>query len=231
MVAPRSVLPYSEVFKNTGEPIEQEGLLEFRLLYEGELLPSGNRNTRPTEKHAIRRSFHPQLRRQWQVHRGLRMLANVTAMDLRPLPQNNDQMIAAGIAMIGKNWNRAGYDFVPIVTDKFAVRCSLDILLLRPEEDRFVFTQGDIDGQVKTIFDALRIPANLNEMGGVLPQPDEMPFYCLLTDDKLISEVRVNADQLLMLPNKAKVEANDAFVVIHVKINGKYGGSPGGYLD
>jgi integrase len=50
---------------------------------------------------------------------------------------------------------------------------------------------GDIDGRLKTIFDALRMPKNLDETARQKPQDDEDPFFCLLEDDKLISEIRV----------------------------------------
>jgi hypothetical protein len=110
------------------------------------------------------------------------------------------------------------------VTPDLALRCSLDILLLRPDEKRFIFTQGDIDGQVKTLGDALRIPDCAEETDGMGPQADEIPFYCLLQDDRLISEVRVVSDELLLLPGNRDLKANDAFVVIHVRLNHK---SPG----
>ena len=102
-----------------------------------------------------------------------------------------------------------------------ALRCSFDIMLLRPEEKRFIFTQGDIDGQLKTLFDALRMPGNLSKTGGMGPQDDEDPFFCLLQDDRLISEVRITTDQLLLLPNQRELKANDAYAVIHVRLNHK----------
>jgi len=207
-------LPYIEV--GAADPIEEENLLEFRLLYQGELLPSGNKNTRPREKHEIRRALHPQLRRLWGVERNLRFLA---AHKGAAAGLTEEEHFNAGIRSIGQQWNRVGYDFIPLVTGEHAVRCSLDILLLRPEEGRLVFTQGDIDGQVKTVFDALRMPASLEQAGGIGPQADETPFFVLLEDDKLISEVRVNSDQLLLLPGTRAYKANDAFVVIHVKLN------------
>jgi len=219
-VSAASVLPYSWVQVNTGEPIVEEDLVEFRLLYQGELLPSGNSNTRPAEKHRVRRYLHPQLRRQWDLHSGLRQLAVLA--DKFPKPGATEaERVAVGIAAIGKQWTKVGYDFVPMVTTKDAIRCSLDILLLRPDEERFVFTQGDIDGQIKTLFDALNLPRSLEQVGGMAPQDDETPFFCLLEDDRLISEVRVNSDQLLLLPGERQVKANDAFAVIHVKLNYK----------
>jgi hypothetical protein len=217
------------VFVNTGEPIEQEGLMEFRLLYEGELQSSGNKSS-PAKKHAIRRKFHLQLRRLWEVHGPLRDQARwLGIQDLKVRGISHDdpawpeqKQIQTGIESIGREWSRVGYNFIPLVTPKEVVRCSLEILLLRPEETKYVFEQGDIDGQIKTVFDALRIPDSLSETGNAIPQADEIPFYCLLSDDKLISEIRVTADQLLMLPDQITVRANDAFALIHVRINAKY---------
>ncbi len=78
---------------------------------------------------------------------------------------------------------------------------------------------GDLDARIKTVFDALRLPDSLDEAGGIGPQQDEEPFFCLLQDDKLISEIKVNTDELLVLPKEREVKANDAFLVIHVKLN------------
>jgi hypothetical protein len=207
--------------------------VEFRLLYTGELLPSGNSNKRTSEKHAIRQSFHPQLRRLWYTHPNLRKLAEhkgrmfyaeEIATTINPPQLSEDDAIAKGLKSMGRPCPQTDFRFVPLGTAEFGLRCSLDILLLRPEEDRFVFTQGDIDGQLKTLFDALRVPANLAEAGGVGPQDDETPFFCLLEDDRLISEVKVSADRLLLLPSTAKVKANDAFVVMTVRVTHKHPG-------
>ena len=77
---------------------------------------------------------------------------------------------------------------------------------------------GDIDARIKTIFDALRMPKNLDEAGGAVPQADENPFFCLLEDDKLISEIKVTTDELLLLPREREIKPNDALLVIHVKL-------------
>jgi hypothetical protein len=224
----RSVLPYSRLFVNTGEPIESENCMEFRLLYEGELLSTGNRNTRPEHKHQIRKQFHPQLRRLWMVSPNLRQLATIEAPPMAvPVPdETTEARVQRGIRARGQRWTRArGFEFVPLVTDDYAVRCSLDILLLRPEEQRFLFTQGDIDGHIKTIFDALQVPPNADHLGDSNPADDEVPFHCLLSDDKLISEVHLKADQLLLLPRNKILRPNDSFAVIHVKLNHRHAGS------
>jgi hypothetical protein len=206
--------------------------LEFRLLYEGEVLPSANRS-RPAKKHQIRQALHPQLRRLWNVKPNLEQYAASVANEGLPGDDHcvNKQRAAEGRQLIAKKWTRDGYNLVPLVTADLLVRCRLDILLLRPEENRFVFKQGDIDGQVKTIFDALTMPTGLDQTGGIGPQADEDPFFCLLEDDRLISEVHINSDQLLLLPERREVKPNDSFVLIHVKVNHIYGGAVGRWLD
>jgi hypothetical protein len=225
---------YTQRIVGTGETIREHDLVEFWLLYEGQLVSSGGTNSRAPEKHEIRRSFHPQLRRLWHVKSGLRQLAEMQGhVDVKDgkVTTTPEERFQRGLRAIGEKWERNGYQLVPLVTSDMALRCSLDILLLRPEEGRFIFTSGDIDGQVKTLFDALRIPANLSEAGGIGPQQDETPFFCLLEDDRLISEVRVNADQLLLLPHDREIKGNTCFVTIHVKLNHKNPRAFDNYFD
>lgn len=223
-----STLPTTQVFTGNGEPLEECVLIEFRLLYVGDLPPSSNHNRRPKEKHEIRRQFHPQLRRLWTTQSNLTQLASNKYIESFPKSQLGvvgrkplDERFREGLGIIGKKWSRAGYDFVPLVTEDLALRCSIEILLLRPGDKPLLFEQGDIDGQLKTLFDALRIPANLGETGGIGPQEDESPFFCLLEDDRLISEVKVTSDELLLLPGQRETQPNDSFAVINVKLNHK----------
>jgi hypothetical protein len=125
---------------------------------------------------------------------------------------------------MGNNWDRAGFNCVPLVTRDLDATCSLDVLLLRPGPGmtRHILSQGDIDGQLKTIIDALRIPDNAEETGRATPEADETPFFCLLENDQLVSEVRVVADELLSLPGKPVVDPNDAFVIVHAKVGHRH---------
>jgi hypothetical protein len=207
----------------TGEEIEEVNLVEFRLLFEGTLPSCGS----ASQKHAIRRSFHAQLRQLWSVNQNLRHLAINKG---NGLGLSEDEKFAKGIAVIGKNWSRAGYNLVPLVTPEMAARCSLDVVLLRPDHGCFILKNGDIDNKLKTLFDALRIPDSAAETGGAIPQSDEDPLFCLLQDDGFISEVKVTTDHLLMLPNERIVRADDAHAIIHVRLNHRDARTFGNYL-
>ena len=106
---------------------------------------------------------------------------------------------------------------LPLITERLALACSLDILFLRRDEPgKIIQSGGDIDNRIKVLFDALRIPRDCNEVAGFSPDADEDPLYCLLEDDTLINEVRVNTDRLL-LPMEDGESENDVMLVIHVR--------------
>ena len=219
-----SSLAESRVYIDERDPIGWENLVEFRLLYEGELLSSGNK-PKPENKHAIRRVLHPQLRHLWKTSKSLRQYAAHLGITVAPYDGSEDERIERGVHKIGVNYERAGYNCIPLVTESFALRCSVDILILRPDESQVIHKDGgDLDGKVKTIFDALQMPKDLANAGGVGPQQDETPFYCLLEDDKLITEFRVTGDQLLSLPGQRSPKMSDSFIEVHVRINHRGGG-------
>lgn len=219
----KCVLPYSRTEYGLGDPLEEEGRLEFRLLFKGQLLPSGNRNTRPAEKQDIRQKFHPQLRRQWRLNNNLQQLAARRAIPFPPGIDTQESILEYGIKTIASDFQMFGFNFAPMVMEKDDVRCAIDILLLRPEESRFICTQGDVDGQIKTLFDALSIPRSASGLNP--PAQGEDPLYVLLESDRIISEVHVTAEQLLLLPDEHEVKANDAFAIIHVKLSQRHPGT------
>lgn len=204
-------LPYERVYVNTGDPIEEENLIEFRLLYEGEL-PGNNATAR--DKQAVRRQFHPQLRRVWRWQPTLRSLLvriwhrwRESQKINTPVPQTLDEQFEVALTEVGRNWNKGNHNFIPIVTEDLVLRCSLDVLLLRPgasslEGNKYIYKQGDLDNQVATLLDGLKIPLEAAHVGYPHPFVDEDPFYCLLTDDRLVSEIRVYSDELLMLADR-----------------------------
>lgn len=219
-------MPQTEIIVGTGDPLESENLVEFRLLYSGRLLGASKSNTRAEVKHDLRREFHPQLRRLWAVNRNLDEFARHHCKpyfekhpEVDPQTLTNEDFRKAGVEGISYNWERVGFNFVPLITEELCLRCKIEILFLRPDEPRYVMQGGDLDAKLKTVFDALRLPSCLKETGGMGPQEDETPFFCLLEDDKLISEVSVSTDQLLVLPRERDATPHDAFLVIRVQLN------------
>jgi hypothetical protein len=204
--------------------------VEFHLLYSGPLHSAGDRQ----EKHTIRKVFHSQLRQLWwthpnlkerAVHRGALARAKEISDDPRyateiPADFSDDEAFQKGLNDFGDNWNRNGFSFLPLVTEALCLRCSLDILFLRREEKNYILQGGDIDGRLKTLFDSLRMIGEGHELPpGAAPEPDETPFFCLLEDDKLISEVHVKTGPLLMLPGTKIVGKHDVYLQIAVRLN------------
>lgn len=95
--------------------------------------------------------------------------------------------------------------------------CGLHILFLRPDTPGQMIRSGDIDNRLKTLFDALRMPAEAQELGKYRePVEGETPFHVLLQDDKLISQLSVETD-LLLEPSALEPDENDARLVITVQ--------------
>ena len=173
----KSVVPVTEIIESSGEPLIQgEGIVEFRLLYSGKLCKEDG----PEGKHWIRRQFHPQLRELWSSHRTLQEWAERLG-STRPdaiSTATPDEHRKAGIEEIADDWNRAGFRFVPLITKETCLRCSLDILLLRREQPGRIYMKGDIDGRVKTIFDALRMADNVSETADLFPKSVKTHSTC-----------------------------------------------------
>jgi hypothetical protein len=177
-------------------PSEKEGVkVEFRLVYRGSLPAGSSANSRATEKQAIRKALHPQLKEWWA--------------------QNSKWMGDA--ELIANNFDRCGFRFAPVVSKKRCQNCSIYILFLRRDSPGNLITSGgDIDNRIKVLFDGLRMPTDRNETAGAVPDEDENPFFCLLEDDKLITEVHVVTDRLLT-PVETGERKHDVELVIQVR--------------
>ena len=107
-----------------------------------------------------------------------------------------------------------------MVTPESGLICEVDILMLRPNNRKSIIQGGDIDGRVKTIFDALSIPIN----GDILEKFQAPPevFHTVLSDDSLISKVSVDTDELLDLSKATK----QGFVQLIIEITMKQKNTP-----
>jgi hypothetical protein len=105
------------------------------------------------------------------------------------------------------------FGFFPIAVQERDEIAELNITVLRPELAGDIVHGGDIDNRLKTFFDCLTIPKANQIPKGDSPKVDEMPFYCLLQDDKLITNISVSVHQLLKPCSKGFV-----CLLVHVQI-------------
>lgn len=186
--------------------------MEFRLTYQG-LLPA---NGTPAQKHDVRRALHPQLRELWTA-----IPLNLCHDYLNPPVAAAGGVAAAAAGAQGFSNIRqvGGFNFAQLVHADLHLYAELDILMLRPGDiGGLLIHGGDIDNRLKTLFDALRAPHQVNELPpGAGPQAGEDPFHCLLQDDQLVTKVSVTTDRWF---NPA-AGPNDVYLVIFVKIKGR----------
>jgi hypothetical protein len=113
-----------------------------------------------------------------------------------------------------------GFLFLPLVGSVFSgvdTACAVHILFLRRDSPgKIVSGGGDIDNRIKTLLDALKMPTAGELPPQATPQAGETPFFCLVQDDKLITEMQVTTDRLLT-PLADNEHANDVHLVIHVR--------------
>jgi hypothetical protein len=92
-----------------------------------------------------------------------------------------------------------------------------DIPLRRDQPGNVIVSGGDLDNRLKVLFDALRLPQNCDEVLNVpVGQPDDGPIFVLMEDDRLIVDVKVASDRLLV-PRIDGEHINDVRLIIHVK--------------
>jgi hypothetical protein len=195
--------------------------MDFRLIYEGRLKASGNSAKHVKDKHAIRKQFHKQLSNLYDAHpylvklKKVSLIHNFTDYKGNFLPTYETSQVEEQ----AKRFARCGYRFVPLVNKAQSLICGLDILFLRRENPGDLILQGgDIDNRIKTLLDALRIPDDCNEIDGA-PEESEDPFFCLLQNDSLVTELNVVTDRLLV-PLKDGQHPNEVVLIIKVKVKG-----------
>jgi hypothetical protein len=181
--------------------------MEFRLTYKGKLPSVTSGDTRVAHKHRIRKEIHKQLRYLWETHPNLAM----------PFASLTDGSLY--ISKVADKYARCGFRFVPLVGEQSGVACALDILFLRRDfPGNMISHRGDIDNRIKVLFDALQVPDNCDQLPkGAAPDEGEDPMFCLLWDDRLITELKVTTDRLLTPPMENE-SVNEVQLVIGVRI-------------
>jgi hypothetical protein len=212
--------------------------MRFRLTYEGELRASGHdpqgsqRDPMAMHKQKIRKDFHGQLKRLWQINKFLNEHTVDTALwaskSAIPAYQVGNPGFWSGgpvperlpLSEAIANMHREnGYRFVPLVREEFGLSCSLDILFLRRDFPAGVISAGDLDNRIKTLIDTLRKPHSANELrGNEVPGAGEDPFFCLLEDDDLVTALSVETDALLDPPNNGDAGQSQVKLIISVEL-------------
>ena len=223
-------LPKTETFNYY--KAEEGTTVEFRLIYQGPLPPErddGRRESaRAWDKHKLRKHFHLQLRELWKQHPDLHRQAQTKFLRIHKPPYGVQVEYARPPEQAGaKTWIDHiaddhivcnGNRFVPLVSEVGGFTCSLDILFLRRDNPGSLIRHGgDIDSRIKVLFDGLKMPIQVSELGGWPIDADENPFFVLLEDDKLVTNVTVTTDRLIV-PQKADEDVNDVLLVTHVTV-------------
>jgi hypothetical protein len=195
--------------------------MQFRLVYEGEL-PAAGTSSRAPEKHQIRKVLHKQLARLWREHPFLNEYLKEFQEGIKYIESEHGGYVFMedpDLHVVAEGHAILDYRFIPLIGKSFgASACSLDILFLRRDHPGgLIRSGGDIDNRIKVLFDALRMPQNSAELCGQTPESGETPFFCLLEDDQLITEVKVTTDRLLTASESGSENPSDVHLIIHVK--------------
>jgi len=208
---PRS---YWEALRRLAEPLE---LMKFTLIYDGDL-PSAGNGPKPIPASFIRNAFHDQLADLWSSHVVMRQIARTArvradaAVDIGvtksvpKLPEFNDPIppVEDGyIDLAGPIQVPGVGGFTPLIRKSLYLACTVDVLFLRHEEPfNLMKNGGDLDGRIKTLFGALRMPDPRHEYVGDTPTAD--PLYVVMEDDAMISDFSVRSGRLLGIPAQKK---------------------------
>jgi hypothetical protein len=184
--------------------------MKFTLIYDGPLRPTGNKS-RPDDASTIRNQLHDQLADLWKSNIVFRQLAHTArtsrggatwaATEYAPLelpdyddpppplePGQRDYCEPIPVPNVGS--------FIPAVRKSLHLACALDILFLRHVEPfNLLKSGGDLDNRILTLFDALKIPSGLQELGVIAPAAN--PLYVLLEDDALVCDLAIKSGKLL----------------------------------
>jgi hypothetical protein len=155
--------------------------------------------------------FHHQIKHLWQT---MPALANAQSdgiafgLDLR-----RAHLLQQVLWM--KQPELAGKRFLPLVCKELNLLCKLEMLMLRKDKPGGIWQSRDIDNRLKVVFDALRAPKDLGELGTRGRECPENIIYTLLEDDSLITHVGVETDELLGPPPGS----DDSYVRLFITVD------------
>lgn len=168
--------------------------MEFTLYYRGSL----NANGRRSQKHRLRLHFSQQLHELWS-HKAAR-----PDDFFRSLPDITKDSFSRKVGSLR---------FAALVTEGRVAE--LDITMLRPEAPGSIISHGgDIDNRIKTLLDGLRAPRTIDDLPTEVASTDDV-CLCLLDDDRLVTRLSVNTQQLL------EPAVDDGIVILLIAVRTK----------
>lgn len=180
--------------------------MRLNLRYRGELAACTQSNPRTKEKHAIRTQFGRQLKTHWDGHAHLRTIkpescqvATKTGTKTFSVPR---PLKGSGGEEFFWRYPMGGLNFVPVANHVHEFQCDLSMKMFRAAAPgAFIFSGGDIDNRLKTLFDALRMPHDVSQFPKEEPEnldSDSWPvLLCLLQDDDMITKISIESVKLL----------------------------------
>lgn len=201
-------------------------VMDFYLVFSGKLPSSGN-SAKPEDVRNIRDQLHPQMEFLWKTNATLNRLRWTARVPKDPgwylsggdspfidrdepppeLPEGWVNLIEPTLSPNGKTYH-------PLVRKSLDVNCHLNITFLRQEDPGALVLQGgDLDGRIKTLFDALSVPTSPGNEAKY-PQAQD-PTYCLLESDALVSGFDVSTGRLL-LPQTTN--AHEVHMIVEVTV-------------
>lgn len=174
--------------------------MKFSLNYYGPIKSAGDAKS----KHSIR----------MQLHNQMKSICTSPPFD-HVLKSTNEEHEEGKSKPLYKNYGTKRFNF--LVSEYLKTVVDLEIFLLLPQKVGAIVTNGgDIDNRIKTLFDALRIPASNSE----IPSSDSFEYgsdgmYCLLEDDKLIEKVTISAYQDHSATDDQQVKA---IIIVNTRI-------------
>jgi hypothetical protein len=190
--------------------------VDFALRYRGPLKASTSKDPNVKNKCDIRNVMSGQLEQLWK-RSPLLNSAQVDALPLAEIKARRLQIIKNDSNSVG--WCRAplgGFVFVPLITRLHALSCQLDIKLLRREDPGAIVNGGDLDNRLKTLFDALRMPHEVGEIGDK-PSSEGQVVFCLMEDDSLVTKLTIST-HLLLDPLMENEKETDVNLDVHVTV-------------
>jgi hypothetical protein len=167
------------------------------LIYRGPLPAVNDKDKRTKEKQAMRRLFHAQLtavsKKAYRLHSNAGVFR----------PSRIGQFNICSLICKDPNYPRRG--------------CELEIRILSNDPFGAICDKGDLDNRLKVVFDALSLP-DKQQLSGDHPHDDENPFWVLLSNDRLITDLHIVQDTI-HIPTNPK---NYVELTITVKIKDGY---------